>query len=222
MTVTVTFFLSRLLASPFPHSASRHRLSSINVRIYCHEARGTKDGLIRGGLGFEGALMGRWERRQKGGDHSSSGLPNNLVGGLWAERLPLLTSPPLSFCFICCLLLLRSHPLSFFFNIIIPPCRFAHGVGQGYQGVGGSPAGVGGAGGGRSGPTGRACHVGFAVCLMFGGVALAAVVLLNVGDRTELMLCDHDHGRGASLGCGLSPSHPDVLADWLTVPCAVR
>lgn len=67
--------------------------------------------------------------------------------------------------------------------------------------------------GGRSGPTGRACHVGFAVCLMFGGVVLAVVVLLNVGDRTELMLCDHDHGRGPSPGVGSAQATPMY---WLT------
>lgn len=52
------------------------------------ERRHAKDGLIRGGLGFEGALIdGRWERererrKEAGGSFIFRQHPNNLVGGL--------------------------------------------------------------------------------------------------------------------------------------------
>lgn len=73
--------------------------------------------------------------------------------------------------------------------------------------------------GGRSGPTGRACHVGFLLSVSCSGGQ--RFVLLNVGrSHRKLMLCDD--GWGFFGGGGLSLSHPEVQADWLTVPCAVK
>lgn len=93
---------------------------------------------------------------------------------------------------------------------------------------------VGGAGGSRSGPTGRACHVGFAVCLMFGGGRYGAVVvapsMLGIAPKADAVRPRSlPPGGPAVLGVcvcvGFSSSHPECTFtgwDWLTVPCAVR
>lgn len=190
------------------------------------------------------------DRERRGGIIHLPASPNNLVGGLWAERLPPFPplGSPVFFCFICCLLLLRSHPLlffffpSYFFDIIVIPCPFAHGVGTRVSGV---AAGggvllvllrVGGAGGSRSGPTGRACHVGFAVCLMFGGGRYGAVVvapsMLGIAPKADAVR-PRSLPRGAQqfLGCvcvcGLQLKPPRMYFYWLgladcTVCCQVR
>lgn len=171
--------------------------------------------------------------REEGEDHSSSGTPNNLVGGLWEERLPPSPSPtPLSLFFYLLPAITPKPPSLFFFlspilYFIIPCHFFAHGVGHGYQVLKQQDEGcwvlvlgllLVAPVGGRSGPTGRVLPCGFLAVLSHVRRGLlwavcGGLLLLNVGDRTEAdaVRPRPPPGGGRVLGVVLSfSSHPDV------------
>lgn len=175
------------------------------------ERRHAKDGLIRGGLGFEGALIdgrrrGRWETEREGrrpGDHSSSGsIPTIWLVG--CGLLPPFHATPLPPSFLsaacyyseatifyffffchCMIVIINSLVLTLSRTVWDKGIRKEAGRGEGWS--------VGAwllvaLRGGRSGPTGRVLPCGFS-CLSHvpGGGGASGVqrwLLLNVGERS--------------------------------------
>lgn len=222
VTVTLCFpCQTTILASPLPASGSSAPFCRLYIYvrvclcIYIVTRQGeSKDGLIRGGLGFEGALM---DGREVGEEEESRAerrgriihlpaLPTIWLVGCGKSGSPPFPPPtPLSLFFYLLPAITPKPPSLFFFLLqyyyFIVPCHFlfAHGVGHGYQVLKQEEgccwllvlglllvAPVGG----RSGPTGRVLPCGFLAVLSHVRRGLlwavcGGLLLLNVGDRTE-------------------------------------